>query len=148
MTKRQTPPGRKSKECVVVEKPSGPHHCARCLGSVKAANTSSRGASNTRRPMIARGSVSKSMLFFAATLRLLGFCLGHAVGLQRLEVVVEPVEPLLPQPAVFLQPIVGLLERVDLDLAGTHLRVAAARDQTGALEHFEVLGHGGQADGE
>src|SRR6185437_5944484 len=137
MTKRQTPPGRKSKECVVVVKPSGPHHCARCFASVKAANTSSRGASNTRLPMIERGSLARSMLFPAATFLLLRFGLVRAARLQRLEIIVEPVEPLLPQAAVFLQPVVGFFECGRLDLAGPHLGVAAARNQARTFEHLE-----------
>src|SRR5262245_29218767 len=64
MTKRHTPPGRKSYACVVVVKPFGPHHCARCFGSVHTENTNARGASNTREPMIERGSRSRSILFF------------------------------------------------------------------------------------
>src|SRR5262249_59280230 len=60
MTKRQTPPGRKSKLKVVVVKPNGPHHCARCFGSVQVEKTSARGAANSRVPTIARGSCSRS----------------------------------------------------------------------------------------
>jgi hypothetical protein len=56
MTKRQTPPGRNSKRDVVVVNPFGPHHCARCFASVQTENTNSRGASNSRIPMIERGS--------------------------------------------------------------------------------------------
>src|SRR3990170_3795746 len=115
MTKRQTPPGRNSKACVVVVKPSGPHHCARCFGSLKAANTRSRGASNTRVPIIERGSRSKSMLFLALTFLLL--------GLQYFEIIVEAVEPFLPKPAIFGEPVVDALERGRLDLAGPQLRV-------------------------
>src|SRR5271155_2180208 len=108
MTKRHTPPGRKSKLWVVVVKPFGPHHCARCLGSVHAANTKSRGAANSRTPVIERGSLSRSRLFLAAmsapfmftlllivlgfeflSFRFLGFRL---FGLQRLQINVEAVE--------------------------------------------------------
>src|ERR1700741_2657646 len=60
MTKRQTPPGRKSKLNVVVVKPNRPHHCARCFGSVQAEKTHARGASNSRVPIIDRGSRSRS----------------------------------------------------------------------------------------
>src|SRR5882757_8690641 len=104
MTKRQTPPTRKSKACVVRVKPSGPHHCARCSGSEKAANTRSRGALNTREPMIERGSRSRSMLFVAATAFLLGFGWSGLFAvrrfrLDRLQIILEAIEPLLPEAA-------------------------------------------------
>src|SRR6516162_5927505 len=60
MTNRQTSPGRKSKLKVVVVKPNGPHHCARCFGSVQAEKTGARGAANSRVPTIARGPCSRS----------------------------------------------------------------------------------------
>src|SRR5580700_7882284 len=99
MTKRQTPPGRNSKRDVVVVKPFGPHHCARCFGSVHAANTSSRGASNSRMPMIARGSLCRSRLLFTAMfftlgLRQLGF---RRFGLQYFQIGVEPIKTLLEE---------------------------------------------------
>src|SRR6185437_4162737 len=71
MTKRQMPPARNSNALVLVVKPSGPHHCARYLGSVHCCHTSLRGASNTRVPMIERGSRSRSILFVALTFLLL-----------------------------------------------------------------------------
>ena len=40
--------GLESNGRVVVERPFGPHHSAKCLGSLQASKTSSRGASNTR----------------------------------------------------------------------------------------------------
>src|SRR5512143_1859228 len=133
MTKRHTPPARISNKCVVVVNPFGPHHCARCLGSVHAEKTRSRGASNTRVPMIEHGSVSRSMLFFAATFFLL--------RLQNTQIIVEPVETLFPEPAILLEPVVRFLERGSLDPAWPHLGIAAACDQTSALEHFQMLGN-------
>ena len=65
--------------------------------------------------------------------------------LQYSEIVVEAIEPLFPEPAIFLEPVVGFLERARLDPAGPHLRVAAARDQAGALEHLQMLGDRRQA---
>ena len=40
--------------CVVVVKPSGPHHCPTCIGSVHAPNTNSRRASIVRVVTISR----------------------------------------------------------------------------------------------
>src|SRR5438128_1291895 len=137
MTKRHTPPGRKLYALVVVEKPSGPHHCARCSGLVHAVHTSSRGASSTRVAMIDRGSCSRSTLFLALTLLLL--------GLQYLQIILQPIEAFLPQPAVALEPVVDVLEGVRLDAAGPPLRLAASRDEAGTLQHLEVLGTGWEA---
>src|SRR5438874_330924 len=137
MTKRHTPPGRKSYALVVVEKPSGPHHCARCSGSIHAVHTSSRGASSTRVAMIDRGSCSRSRLFLALTLLLL--------GLHYLQIILQAVEAFLPQPAIALEPGADVLEGVRLDAAGPPLRLAASRDEAGTLQHLEVLGDGGEA---
>src|SRR5579862_3179825 len=150
MTKRQTPPGRISKLCVVVVKPYGPHHCAKCLGSVHSEKTRSRGAANSRTPMIDRGSRSRSMLLPAAMptlllavfdfrglrVRRLGFCL---LGLQRPQIEVEPIEALVVEAAIVVEPVVNILERARLDPAGPRLRLARAGDQAGALEHLEML---------
>src|SRR6185437_10426792 len=137
MTKRQVPPGRNSNLCVVVVKPSGPHHCARCLASVKAANTISRGALNTRLPMIERGSVSRSMLFLAPIFLLLRF--------QDFEIVVETIEALLPQAAIAFEPIVNAFQRSRFKLARTPLRFAAACDEACVLQYLQMLGNCGPA---
>src|SRR6478672_12260627 len=98
MTKRQTPPGLNSNALVVVRKPSGPHHCARCFGSVHTDHTRSRGAPITRDPRITFGSDCRSMLFFSATafLRPVGGTLVlRRLRLQRPEIVFQAVQPLL-----------------------------------------------------
>src|SRR5580658_11119538 len=99
MTKRHTPPGRNSKCDVVVVNPFGPHHCVRCLGSVNAAKTSSRGASNSRTPTIDRASVSRSRVSFAAISLACRF-----FGLQRFQVVIEAVEAFVEKPPVGIEP--------------------------------------------
>src|SRR6185503_856471 len=140
MTKRQTPPGRMSKALVVVVKPFGPHHCARCLGSVHASNTSARGASSSRTAMMACGSRSRSMLFLAATLRL-RLC-RFLCRLQLVQVVLQAIEARFPEAAIAFQPIVNAAQCARFDAAGPPLRLAAARDQARALQHLEVLGDG------
>src|ERR1700734_552636 len=143
MTNRQTPPGRMSKLNIVVLKPFGPHHCARCFGSLKAEKTQSRGASNSRTPMIERGSRSMSMLSTAAIFSVLGrFCL------QRFQVVVEPIEAGIEKTAVGIEPRVDVLQRPRLDPARPPLRSAGTRDQASALQHFEMLGDRREAHGE
>src|SRR3984957_20195762 len=144
MTKRQMPPGRNSKRDVVVVKPFGPHHCARCFGSVHAANTSSRGASNSRMPMIARGSLCKSRLFVAAMFLALRF---RRLGLQDFQIGIEAIQTLLEETPIVFEPIVDALQLLRLDAAGAELRFAAARDQAGALQHLEMLGDGRKAHG-
>src|SRR5208282_5237743 len=114
MTKRQTPPERNSKREVVVEKPFGPHHCARCFGSVQTENTSSRGASNSRMPTIERGSRSRSRLLFTAMFLALGF---RRFGLQNFQIDVEAIEALFEEPAIVFEPVVDVLERLRLDAA-------------------------------
>jgi hypothetical protein len=59
------------------------------------------------------------------------------------EVVLQPVKALFPEPAVLLYKIGDLVQRFRLQSAGPPLRLAAARDQAGALQHLEVFGNGG-----
>src|ERR1700733_4479388 len=147
------PPGRSSKLMVVVVKPFGPHHCARCLGSVQASKTRSRGASNSRMPMIARGSLSRSRLLFAPMLLLLlamfaRGCFAGFLGLQRFQIAIEAIEALVVEAAIMVEPVVDRLECARLDAARPPLRCARARDQAGTFQHFQMLGDGGQAHGE
>src|SRR4029077_16389463 len=158
MTKRQTPPGRKSKLNVVVVKPNGPHHCARCFGSVQAEKTSARGASNSRVPTIARGSPSRSTPLVAATFSfprvwlviatLLNTLLVAVLPLQLLQVGIQAIEALVEETPVMAEPVGDVLERARLDAARPPLRLTAARDQAGAFQHFEVFGNRREAHGE
>jgi hypothetical protein len=67
--------------------------------------------------MIERGSVSRSMLFFALTLLLL--------RLQSFEIVVETVEAFLPQAAIAFEPIVDAFQRGRFEPARAPLRRAS-----------------------
>src|SRR5262245_17441928 len=125
MTKRQTPPGRKSKACVVVVKPLVTTIAPDVPGR------SIRGASSTREPTIERGSCSRSILFLSAT-TFLPFLL-FLFALQHLQIAVETIEALFPKPTIFLQPLVGFLESAHINPAGTHLCIPSARDEAGAL---------------
>src|ERR1700722_7290688 len=104
-----------SKCDVVVVKPFGPHHCARCLGSVHTANTRSRGTSNSRMPTITRGSCSRSMLLLALMFFVLA---ARLFGLELFQIGVEAVEALVEEAAVVREPIVDVLERARRDAAG------------------------------
>src|SRR5215470_8209831 len=121
MTKRHTPPGRKSNARVVVENPIGPHQRARCSGAVHAAHTSSRGAANVRVVMSDRWLGLRSRLFLSSTLLIL--------GLELTQIVLEPVETLHPQTAVALEPVVHLPQSRRFNAAGPPLRLTAANDE-------------------
>src|SRR5262249_31640005 len=100
--------------------------------------TRSRGSSTSRVPTMTFGSDVRSMLLAAATLLLL-LIRGLAFrGLQRAKVILQAIEPLLPEPAVFLEPVFDALQRVELDPAWPPLRLAAARDQAGMFQHLEM----------
>ena len=61
---------------------------------------------------------------------------------------VEAVEAAFPELPVVLQPVRGVLERLGLQPARPPLCVASARNQSGVLEHLQVLGDRRQADRE
>jgi hypothetical protein len=58
------------------------------------------------------------------------------------EITLQPVETLIPEGAIALEPIAGILEAAWSDAARAPLRLAAALDEPGALENLEVLGDG------
>ncbi len=62
-----------------------------------------------------------------------------------MQIIGEAIEALLPDDSIFFDPIGDLLERGGLEAAGAPLSFAAAGDEAGALEDFEVLGDGGHA---
>src|SRR5207302_4253877 len=137
MQKRKAPPGRASILYDGIVKPWGPHQPTRCSGSVQALNTTRGGASKKRETTSSRCADSVATLLAAAMFLLLLF--------QLTQIVFQAIEALLPEAAIVLQPVGGVLERTRLEPAGTPLRLATARDQAGALQHLEVLGDGGKA---
>src|SRR6266540_605868 len=119
-------------------------HCLMSSPSVSAFHTSSTGASKVR--STTSGSSFVTTLSFAAISLLLALNFPRLVlALQFLKVGTQLVEALLPVAPVVLDPVGDVLERIRLKPAGPPLRLAAALDQPGALEHFQVLGHGGEA---
>src|ERR1700754_1121199 len=159
MVKRYAPPTRKSISHTGKVMPSQPYHFLTCSALVMASKTRRRGASNTRVSTISRSDgvvtfralptrVSTRLLLFC---RCLGFhvspCFGFFLRLQRLQVIVEPVEILVPEPAGILQPAVGLREGGRCDAARPPLRLPAARDQSRMLQHLQVLRDRGHAHG-
>ncbi len=65
--------------------------------------------------------------------------------LQLAQIVVQAIQALLPEAAIMLEPPSGILERARFEPARAPLRLAPARDQTGALEYLEMLGDGRKA---
>src|SRR2546429_1718585 len=57
------------------------------------------------------------------------------------EVVLQTVDALTPEPAVLLHPVGDVPQWRRIETARPPLRTATARDQAGALQHLEVLGH-------
>src|SRR5258708_6427240 len=68
----------------------------------------------------------------------------RVLSLQFVQIGLQTVEALLPETAVVLQPIRGILERRRIEAARAPLRVSAAADEPGALQHLEMLRDGRQ----
>src|SRR5947207_8553069 len=99
----------------------GPHHCFICSTSVKHFHTSSPGSLNTR-------EMTNSCLFSAATFFLL--------GLDFLQIILEPVEAFFPKTAVVFDPVGGIFQRGSFEAGRAPLRLAAAGDQAGAFQRL------------
>src|SRR6476620_5430946 len=76
--------------------------------------------------------------FIIVLLRVSAWFLASGRRFEGADVFVEPIQPLLPEFAVMPDPVGDVLERRRLEPARTPLRVAAARDQAGAFENFQV----------
>src|SRR6185312_3721740 len=68
--------------------------------------------------------------------------------LDGLEVVVQRVEARVPEAPILLDPVRYFPERRRFDSGRAPLRVASARDQSGAFQHLEMPRYRGLADGE
>src|SRR4030065_2733632 len=109
MTCFHTPPTLNSIFSMVVEKPFGPHQFTTCLGLVHASHTSSRGASKVRVMTISRSAgFVESFLVFASIFLLL--CL------QGLKIAIQAVETLVPELAILLDKIGGMVSRRRIEL--------------------------------
>src|SRR6266545_2512336 len=138
--KRHLPPTRTSILSTTVEYLRGPHHLGMSSGSIIVLNRSSRGASKTRVSSISRseGNVSVIVLSLAITVFLL--------LLHPMKDFIQSLEALLPEPAVALDPLVGLPERCGIEARRPPLRVAAALDEPRSLEHLQMLRDGRKAN--
>src|SRR5262245_23500205 len=134
--KCQAPPGRRSISQRGIVHPSGPSiQCGRCSGLVQHSHTSSRGASTTRVMTIwlSVGVVNVVIpVLFAMTI-------SAPPLLELFQVGIEALIVLLPVPAIGAGPFGDLLERPRFELTRSPLRLAAAHDEPGTLEHPQVL---------
>src|SRR5918999_3519581 len=105
-TMRQVPPGRKSISQLAISYFRGPHQFDMCSQELCASNTRSRGASKTRVMTISRsdGVVTVSLLSVPPMALLL------SSSLEVVQVLVQPVVALLPEPTVPLGPLRDLLQ--------------------------------------
>src|SRR5690348_4855563 len=107
-----------------MEKPRGPHHCARWSGDVQSLKTRSRGASKRRVTESSRSAVLlvvvvvPSRIVGSPSERWWGDVAGLLVrvrllvlGLDFLQVRVEAVKTLFPEPAVVVDPVGDVLQR-------------------------------------
>src|SRR6187402_15158 len=133
-----SPPTRRSMRMVLLVKPLGPHHLSMCSGRVQAFQTSDRGAFTARSRVISRSAVALLAVILFSLSRLPG---GRVLflGLQFLQVFLQPIEALLPELAVLLHPVGGILQRCGLQLTRPPLRLLAPRDELGTLQHLQML---------
>src|SRR5688572_72315 len=103
MRRNQAPPGRTSISQATRVKPFGPHQRARCSGCVQALNTRVRGASKTRLMTSSNAGERAAALVVAAIL--------VPRRLQLAQIALQPIEALLPEAAIVLQPLGRILER-------------------------------------
>src|SRR3954447_5886973 len=89
--------------------------------------------------------VARLLLVLASVSFLTGFPAVGLFGLQLAEINFEAIKAIFPEAAVFFEPLVDFLERTHLDAAGPPLRLAATRDQSGALQYLEMLRDGRKA---
>src|SRR4249919_2529256 len=99
MMNSQTPPGRNANWCVVVVKPSGPHHRAKCFASVNARKTMDRGPPIVRVTTISRSDAAASLRVVTGLLLL-----------ELLDEFIEAVEALVPE---LLEPADPRMDRLE-----------------------------------
>src|SRR3954453_22721231 len=102
-----------------------PYQSAKRSGSVHSRQTSSRGASKVQ--FMSMSGLGASVIATAQS-------------------ALHSLEAALPEAAVALDPIGGVLERLGLEVGGAELRGLTSRDQPGTLQHLEVLRHRLDAD--
>src|SRR5580658_8196269 len=116
---------------------SGANQRARCSAAVQALNTVCGGACTTRESF-SGGKVAASLVISVVPLITVSFLF------QRLQVVVQPVEAVLPLGPAGVDPLLGLAERLGRDRAGAHPADLLAAHEAGGFQHAQVLHRGWQ----
>src|SRR3954453_5087699 len=113
-----------------------------CSGRLMASKTKWRGASNSRVKWISvsDGVVTLNVSLFPTPLVAMCFLLRRCRPFHLLQIALEVVELAFPKFSIPFRPGRDLLEGRGVDRARAPLRFASARDQSGALEHPQVLG--------
>src|SRR6476620_11755454 len=127
MSVSKRPPGRVSMRMSSVGAlaPRGAQKWVRCSGCVKHAKTTSGGASNTLencRPEFSSLTLIPIGTFFSA--------------LEVFEVLIELVEPLVPHPAVFVDPVRNIIKGGPFQMARPELRVTGSGNEAADLKHL------------
>src|ERR1700688_4368084 len=149
---RSAPPTRASISQTGLVKPFGPHHCASCLASVHALNTSARGASKTRVILISR---SASALVWAAAVMIGSFLLPGALAIDHprsAELVDQHAEALRPKSLLDRHAHVSIFGKRTENAVGLGRLVDAERDldafhrfihlRRRVRAHQELVAHG------
>ena len=130
----QVPPTRRSKRQCVFFMPCGPNHSANCSGSVQAANTRAGAASKVwrhdQRAVVRNGACDHR-----------SFPSIGAFRCRALEIGFELVELLLPEAAIFLDPVGGGAQALAAQFAAPPLRLGVTLDQAGIGQHFQMPRH-------
>jgi hypothetical protein len=62
--------------------------------------------------------------------------------MQLMQILIQPIEALLPVPPVLGDPTGRLLERLGPEPAGPPLGITTSPYEAGTLQHFQMLGNG------
>src|ERR1700733_1846342 len=90
----------------------------------------------TQADVIRVRAISRSAVFPSASFLFPGMFL--LLRLQGLQVVVQPIETLLPEPPILIEAIRRLLQRLSLQLARPPLSLPSPHNEPGLLQHLEM----------
>src|ERR687888_681210 len=147
-TKRYLPPARTSisQERRNMPIDFGAHHCLNSSGLVHASNTMRAGPLNVRVTTSSRADVRSTVVrfFIGVTSLVLLASIDLLLPFQFLDNLVQFVEACVPELAVPLDPGRLFLQSARADLAGPHAPDLLRGDESGLLEHADMLPHARQ----
>src|SRR5258707_14443568 len=106
-----------------MEKPVGPNQFAMCFGSVHTSHTSSRGASSRRVNWITGSSAGTWFSFLVAA------AIPFSPCLQIRQIILKPVQTVVPQLTGLFEPAVDAQHRLGLEIAEPPLGITTTRVQ-------------------